>query len=126
MVIKKFKAYLIVGGASFLIDFAITLLLVPYLHYLWANTLGFLIANAFNFLAGHRYVFKRPWHLADMARAYPAVLSVSVIGLILSNVLMYVFIEQMAMDLIPAKIVTTALVLIWNFSARLRFIYKSS
>ena len=125
MLVKKFKAYLVVGGLGFLIDFTVTLFLANHFHYLVANTVGFLIANTVNFLAGHRFVFNRPWHLKDMAKAYPGVLAVSVVGLILSNLLMFLFIEKLGLSLVFAKIITTGLVLVWNFLARLGFVYRT-
>jgi putative flippase GtrA len=121
----KVLRYLVVGVIAFGIDFSLTLLLASRLHHLAANTLGFVAANMVNFLLAHRWVFNRPLTVAEIALAYPAVLAVSIVGLVLSDFLIFLLVDLARLSLAPAKLITTALVLLWNFLARAKLVYAA-
>ena len=122
--VKRLWGYLIVGAIAFLIDIALTIYLARFFHYVIANTLGFVVANLANFLLAHKWVFNHDFSRPQLARAYPPVFAVSIIGLLLSDLFIYIFIDMLGLDLIPGKVATTALVLIWNFYGRIIFVYK--
>jgi len=121
--LKKFTSYLLVGGIAFVVDAAITLSLASFLHYIVANTVGFFVANFINFILAHKWVFRRKLESADLVPAYVSVLGISVIGLIVSNMSMYVLVDHANMQLVLAKIITTLVVLGWNFFGRITFVY---
>jgi putative flippase GtrA len=124
--VKKFTSYAIVGGITFFIDAGITLGLATFLHYIVANTLGFAVANVVNFLLAHNWVFRGKLARADLVRTYFSVLAISVVGLLLSNLCMYLLIDHADMQLLPAKILTTLIVLVWNFFGRIAFVYNKA
>jgi putative flippase GtrA len=124
--LKKFMSYLIVGGIAFVVDAAITLSLALFLHYIVANTVGFFVANIINFILAHKWVFHRKLESADLIPAYVSVLGISMIGLIVSNVSMYVLVDQANMQILLAKIITTLVVLGWNFFGRITFVYSKT
>ncbi len=116
--------YALVGGASFSIDFIVTWAAFQFLPLLAANTLGFVIANAANFVLGHQWVFGRQWQRGQLITMYVSVLGISVVGLILSNFIVWVLVIQMGSALLIAKIAATAIVMGWNLLARLTWVYK--
>lgn len=122
--VKKFASYLVVGGIAFIIDASITLMLAKYIHYVAANTVGFIFANLANFLLAHKWVFHGKLEPNELGRAYMATLVVSIIGLLLSNLCMIMFVDIAGWHLLPAKILSTIIVLVWNFLGRIKFIYK--
>lgn len=124
--VKKFTSYLIVGSITFFIDAAITLSLATVLHYIVANTMGFIVANFANFLLAHKWVFRGKLERSDLVSTYFSVLAISVIGLLLSNLSMYILIDHANVQLLPAKIVTTLIVLVWNFFGRIAFVYNKA
>lgn len=117
--------YLAVGGAAFLVDFGVTWLAFPLLPLLWANTLGFVVANLFNFMAAHQWVFGAPFERSGLARTYLQVFAVSVIGLVINNAVVWLLVGQMAWLLIAGKVVATGLGLLWNFAARKYWVYRT-
>lgn len=122
--VKKFTSYLVVGGIAFIVDAGITLALAKHIHYVAANTAGFVIANLVNFLLAHKWVFHGKLEPVNLGRAYLPTLLVSVMGLLLSNLFMVMFVGFAGWSLLPAKILTTMLVLVWNFFGRIKFIYR--
>ena len=121
---KRLFGYLIVGVIAFLIDIGLTVYLANFFHYVIANTLGFVVANVANFLLAHRWVFNHEFTIPQLTKAYPPLLAVSIVGLLLSDLLIYIFVGLMGLDLISGKVTTTALVLLWNFYGRIIFVYK--
>lgn len=114
-----------VGAAAFLVDMAVLLVLVEVgVHYLPANVAAFALANLFNFLAAQVYVFRNGSRVESLWTAYLAVLSISVAGLGLNTLLLYAAVELAAMSLVPAKVAATLVVLLWNFDARRRWVYR--
>lgn len=122
--VKKFASYLVVGGIAFIVDAGITLILAKYIHYVAANTAGFIVANLVNFLLAHKWVFHGKLEPIELGKAYLPTLAISVIGLLLSNLFMIIFVTFAGWHLLPAKILTTIIVLAWNFLGRVKFIYK--
>jgi putative flippase GtrA len=120
----QFARYVIVGGLAFLVDYGCTALFLTWLPLLIANTLGFLIANIFNFLAAHRWVFGRSFAEAKIATTYAGVVVVSIVGLAINDAVVWIAIEIAHSSLLVAKIIATAMGLVWNFGARRTWIYR--
>ena len=122
--LRQFTGYFWVGIAAFVIDAGLLLVLVRFdIHYILANTISFVFANLFNFLAGHYFVFGRKSRYASILYNYLAVLGISAGGLILNDLSLYVNVDFLKIPLFPSKCAATAVVLIWNFGARKRWVY---
>jgi putative flippase GtrA len=122
--LKQLHGYFWVGTIAFVIDAGILFILVELgLYYILANTISFITANVFNFLAGHYLVFGKRTRLQSMVHSYIAVLSISAAGLLLNNAAMYVAVEWIKASLLVAKVAATVIVLLWNFGARKRWVY---
>jgi putative flippase GtrA len=119
----KAARYTVVGLVAFAIDYGTTALLIGVFPLLVANTLGFMIANVANFLLAHRWVFGHRWDWQRMPSLYIAVLGVSLVGLAINNVVVWVAVSMFVIPLLPSKIIATAVVMGWNFLARLLWIY---
>lgn len=126
MLLRQFASYTVVGVIAFGVDAGLTLWLALKMHYIVANTLGFLVANLVNFLLSHGLVFRRAYSMEALVRVYPSVLGISVLGLLLSDALIVVFVDIAGLTLAIAKVMTTGCVLFWNFLARVLIVYKAS
>lgn len=115
--------YLVVGTLAFAIDYGVTRALVAWLPLLVANSIGFLVANAFNFLAAHRWVFGHSFDRAIVARAYGAVLGVSVVGLLINDAVVWTWVAWLGWPLFPGKALATLVAMAWNFMARRAWVY---
>lgn len=123
--IAQFMKFGVVGVIAFLIDYGLMVALTELfgVPYLISNTISFIVSVVFNYLASMRYVFERR---DDMSRRREFIIFVilSVIGLILNDVLMWLFVSLCFIDYRIAKFIVTFLVAIWNFVTRKIFLEK--
>ena len=117
--------YVVVGALAFCVDFGVTWLAIKGLPLLAANTIGFIAANAFNFLLAHGWVFGARFDRKRSVPVYAAVLTVSLVGLLVNNAVVWILVGLVGMGLLPGKIIATLAGLGWNFTARKFWIYKS-
>ncbi len=121
--IAQFMKFGIVGVLAFIIDYGLMILLtevfgVPYLA---STTISFVVSVIFNYVASMRYVFKRK---DDMSRRREFIIFValSVIGLVINDVFMWLMTDQLFIDYRFSKIVVTFIVAVWNFVTRKIFL----
>ncbi|MBO5092740.1 MAG: GtrA family protein [Lachnospiraceae bacterium] len=128
----------VVGFIAFFIDFGIFKLLssVFGVHYLIANFFGFTISLIFNYAASMTFVFERKEN-ADRKAEFVIFTILSVIGLILNELIIYLCIEGIYEN-IPllmtymsrqwaetfGKVVATGIVMVYNFITRKIFLEK--
>jgi putative flippase GtrA len=116
--------YILVGLICLVVDFGVTWLLLPSLHLLLANSIGFLVANVANFLLAHRWVFQSDVPSSQSVHTYMAVLLVSLVGLALSNLVVWMSISLWDAHFLIGKFLAASIGLIWNFGARKIWIYR--
>jgi putative flippase GtrA len=115
--------YTVVGGIAFVVDCSVLYGLTALgVNYILANTASFALANVVNFLLGHYYVFETRGQ--DLRSAYFAVLGISIAGLLLNDLVLYLFVEHLRLDVMAAKVGATILCLFFNFFARKALVYK--
>lgn len=114
------------GGMAFAIDTSVSLALADWMHYVAANSVGFLTAFAFNYATAHRFVFRRSFSRREISASLPPVLMISLTGLALSDLLIILFHGVWNFSLLPAKVLTAVLAMIFNVGARLYLVYGSS
>lgn len=121
--IAQFMKFGIVGVIAFVIDYGFMVLLteafgVPYLI---STTVSFIISVIFNYFASMRFVFKRK---DDMSRRREFIIFVvlSVIGLVINDVFMWLMVDFLFIDYRISKIVVTFIVAVWNFVTRKIFL----
>lgn len=123
--IAQFMKFGIVGVIAFLIDYGLMVALTEFfgVPYLISNTISFTVSVVFNYVASMRYVFERR---DDMSRCREFIIFVvlSIIGLILNDLFMWLFVSVWFIDYRIAKIIVTVLVAIWNFVTRKIFLEK--
>lgn len=120
---KQFAKFGIVGVIAFAIDYGTMLLLTEAfgIDYLISTTAGFIVSLIFNYFASMRFVFERR---EGMSRHKEFIIFavLSIIGLGLNDLLMFVSVDLLAIDYKIAKIVVTAIVSIYNFVTRKVFL----
>ena len=116
----------IVGFIAFFIDYGTMIFLTEVfgVSYLISTTAGFIISVIFNYLASMRYVFV---HKEGLSRRKEFVIFIvlSVIGLGLNDVLMWILVDFVFIDYRISKIVVTAIVMVYNFITRKIFLDAS-
>ncbi len=114
----------IVGGTAFIIDYGIFALLNQILgiHYIIAGTISFSISVIYNYILSIKWVFDVT--KKQTTKDFIIFIVLSVIGLILNNIIMYISVDLMHIHELIAKIIATAIVMVYNFITRKIFIEK--
>lgn len=121
--ISQFMKFGIVGVIAFVIDYGFMVLLTEVfgVPYLISTTVSFIISVIFNYFASMRFVFKRK---DDISRRREFIIFVvlSVIGLVINDVFMWLMVDFLFIDYRISKIVVTFIVAVWNFVTRKIFL----
>ena len=117
--VSQFVKFGLVGVIAFGIDYGIMVALVELLQMnpVVASAISFTVSVVFNYYASMRYVFT---HREDMSKTKEFIIFVilSVIGLGINTVLMYVGVDLLVISYLLVKLFATAVVLVWNFVSR--------
>ena len=121
--IAQFMKFGIVGVIAFFIDYGVMIFLTEVfgVPYLISTTISFVVSVIFNYFASMRFVFKRK---DDMSRRREFIIFVvlSVCGLAINDVLMWLMVDSLFIDYRISKIVVTVVVAVWNFVTRKIFL----
>lgn len=121
--IIKFLKFGIVGLSGIAVDFFFTWICKEKLKWnkFLSNSIGFIIAATTN------YIFNRIWtfqsNSTDIGREYFSFFGISLIGLALNNLFIYIFHEKLKINFYLAKAFAISLVAIWNFIANYLFTF---
>lgn len=109
-----------VGVVATVIDFAVLTGLTElfHVHYLTSAAIAFIAATIFNYIASMRYVFTSRYGGDEKSKELTIFVLLSVIALGLNQLLMWTFVDQLAIFYIFAKVLATIIVMGWNFVSR--------
>ena len=116
----------IVGVISTLVDY-VGYLLLDYglgVHYLVASTLSYSLGIVVNYWLSMRYVFASD-ESRSKRREFAIFVTLTLIGLVLNQIFLYVFVEWLGLSGALAKILATILVMVYSFVSRKIFIEPS-
>lgn len=118
----QFFRYVFVGGAAFVVDAAVLWLCSLKMNYLLATAIAFAAGLIANYLLSKWLVFTRRKGRAAME--FLAYGVIGVIGLGITEGLMYLLTGVIGLHLLISKIIAAAIVLVWNFAARKILLYR--
>lgn len=120
--VQIFK-FVIVGGIATIIDWIVYYVLYNYAHLdpLIANILSFSISVIYNYIASVKWVFdvKKDKNKVRMLVEF---LIFSIIGLVITEILLWLGINKLGMNAMLVKIIATAIVMVFNFITRKLFL----
>lgn len=122
--ILKFIKFGVVGFSGMIVDFGVTWLCKEKLR--WnkyiSNSLGFIIA------ATNNYIWNRLWTFGSeseqVTREYGLFFLISLIGLGLNNLIIYILHDKCRLNFYLAKIFAIGCVTVWNFGMNYLFNFK--
>lgn len=121
--ILKFLKFCVVGFSGMVVDFGFTWLCKE--KFKWnkyvSNSIGFVLA------ATNNYIWNRWWTFqsdnANIPIEYGKFLMISVIGLGLNNLVVYLMHEKLKLNFYLAKLIAIGVVTVWNFVMNYRFTF---
>lgn len=124
--IGQFLKFGVVGLLGTVIDFLFTWLCKEKLKWnkFLANSIGFMLAATSNYILNRIWTFESD--NPEVGREYFSFFIVSVIGLGLNNLILYLLHEKGKMNFYLAKAFAIALVTLWNFVANYFFTFHQA
>jgi putative flippase GtrA len=124
-VLGQFGRYLIVGGVAFLVDFTFLYLLTEAagLHYLISAAVAFLLGLVTNYALSRVWVFNRRT-VENVALEFFIFAVIGIVGLALNEGVIWFGAEEIHLHYLIAKIISTGIVLVWNFGARKMILFR--
>ena len=124
--IEQILKFGVVGFAAFGIDYGVLMFLsqVLWVDPVLAAAISFCVSLLFNYLASMRFVFKRRDDISR-SREFVTFLVLSGIGLLINEVLMWAGVALLGNSAIMVtitKVFATAVVMVWNFLSRKRWL----
>ncbi|MBQ6237835.1 MAG: GtrA family protein [Bacteroidales bacterium] len=113
----KFLKFCVVGVSGTAIDFGLTWLCkeIFKIPKFLANAIGFVVA------ATNNYILNRIWTWGSTSDQvgveYVKFFTVSLIGLGLNTLILYIFNEKIKLNFYVSKVIATGVVMLWNFFA---------
>jgi len=121
----SFVKFGITGMSGMVLDFSLTWLFKDVFHVnkFLANAIGFSAAVMSNYFINRIWTFQNK---AKISKQLAAFVTVSIIGLLLNSMVVYVFNNLLLLNFYLSKIIAVGLVFIWNFSANYFYVFKST
>ena len=116
--------FVIVGGIATIIDWIVFVIACNYLNinHLIANILSYAIATIYNYNASVKYVFNT--NNSKNKNSFLIFMIFSLMGLGLSEIILYVTINILNINKLIAKIISILIVMTFNFITRKLFLEK--
>lgn len=112
----------IVGFIAFLIDYGLfALLTLVGLHYSISQIISFIVSFIFNYTASMKWVFD-----SNSKNKFIPFLLLSLIGLGINELLLYIGIDLLHYNKLIVKLISTIIVMIFNFTTRKILIEKKT
>lgn len=121
-ILFQFLRYAIVGGIAFVVDAGSLWIMGRFINYLIAAAIAFILGLIANFVLSKLFVFTD--QKKNKVVEFISYGIIGVIGLGITELLMYLFTDKLGLYFILSKIITAAIVLVWNYAARKILLYR--
>jgi putative flippase GtrA len=122
--LAQFVKFCVVGASGTVIDFGLTYLFKEKVHlnkYI-SNSIGFISAATSNYILNRIWSFEN--HNPAIGEQYMLFMSISLLGLLINNGVIYLLTKKLHMNFYVAKIIATGVVTLWNFVMNYLFTFR--
>ena len=121
----QFFRYIFVGGASFIVDWSLLQIIEAFgVYHLIAGIFSFVAGLCVNFALSKLLVFSKKSDKKQAAKEFTVFGIIAVFGLIITEGLMWIFVDKMNIHIAIAKIIAAGIVLFWNFFMKKLLLYR--
>jgi putative flippase GtrA len=123
----QFFRYLFVGGIATVVDWGVLMGLTELLqlHHLVSAIFAFVAGLGTNFLLSKLLVFRASEAKTNSLLEFLGYALIGVIGLVMTELIMFLFTDGLSLHYMLSKAIATAVVLVWNYLARKLLLYKN-
>ena len=122
--LKQIIKFGVVGLTAFLIDYSLLYIFTEYfgIYYLYSSIISFTVSLIYNYILSIKWVFDVT--KKQTAKEITIFVILSIMGLGINQLVMYVMVKWLKIYYMITKIVATGIVMVWNFVTRKIFIEK--
>ena len=121
----QFFRYIFVGGASFVTDYVLFHLITEAgIYYLVSGVISFIAGLCVNYALSKLLVFSKKTIGAERAKEFSVFAIIAVLGLIITEILMWAFTEKLGWYYMISKAIAAIIVLFWNFFMKKILLYR--
>lgn len=115
--------FLIVGVASFLVEFCLFTFLIDVidLKYTYANPPAMAVAILFNYFLTKWFVFEAQKHNAR--KTFVLFLLFTFMGVVLNQLLLWLMVEHMLLNIKASKVLAVGIVAVFNYLTKKHFVF---
>lgn len=132
--VLKLILYLFVGGTAALVEWGLFYLFITYIlkniglsiavMTMLATAAAFSLATLYHYFLGNILVFNSGSRY-ETGKELSLVFLVSIMGLGFNLLLMYIFVSLLGWQLMLSKVITSCIVVVWNYLSRKKWIFRS-
>ena len=121
----QFFRYIFVGGASFVTDYVLLYIITEIgVNYLVSGVISFIAGLCVNYALTKLLVFSKKTTGAEKAKEFSVFAIIAVLGLFLTELLMWLFTEKLSWYYMISKAIAAIIVLFWNFFMKKILLYR--
>ena len=121
----QFFRYIFVGGASFIVDWVLLQVIEAMgVYHLIAGIFSFIAGLCVNYALSKLLVFSKKTTGAEKAKEFSVFAIIAVLGLVLTELLMWTFTEKLGLYYMISKAAAAVIVLFWNFFMKKILLYR--
>ncbi len=122
---SEFNKYIVAGFTAFLVDFSVLLIATEWfgIHYLVSNIFSYMSGLLVAYTLNIRWVFRYRKYKHTTKKEFSIFVLIVLIGLVISETVIFLLVEQVALPYHYAKIVSVGAIFIFNFIAKKHFLF---
>jgi putative flippase GtrA len=122
---SELNKYIVSGLAAVLVDYTVLITVTELfgIHYLISNICGYMSGLLVAYTLNTRWVFRYRKYEQKTKLEFSIFVVIVLIGLAISEAMIYMLVETLALPYTLAKLVSIGAIFIFNFTAKKRFLF---